>query len=214
VRHKRTRAYELLNWAKSHAFQPRQGIPGLESPTFCERHRKSLSHRQISREPQRPSGGRVADGVADNCHAQADALLTALLTTVTRQRFSRNLVRNSILDQVLQWAVQDLNLRPLACHAHISCSPALSDVQISSHRSTFGPLRFANVGSDLLALLTALLTEYLCRTCQGSFEPPSETFITWCILLVLGLNRNDHQLNLSHKLSRWSSWRFWQREYT
>jgi hypothetical protein len=29
------------------------------------------------------------------------------------------------------WAVQDLNLRPLACHAHISCSPPLSDVQIS-----------------------------------------------------------------------------------
>ena len=162
MRHKRTRAYELLNWAKSHAFQPRQGIPGLESPTFCERHRKSLSHRQISREPQRPSGGRVADGVADNCHAQADALLTALLTTVTRQRFSRNLVRNSILDQVLQWAVQDLNLRPLACHAHISCSPRLSELRISPNSSTNCPPTFACVCSNLLALLTPLLTECPC----------------------------------------------------
>ena len=57
------------------------------------------------------------------------------------------------------WAVQDLNLRPLACHAHISCSPALSDVQISPNGSTFCPPKFCGVCSYFLALLTALLTK-------------------------------------------------------
>jgi len=66
---------------------------------------KSLSHRQISRDPLRSSDGRVADGVADNFHTQTDALLTALLTTVKRCGFSRKLVRNSTLDQVLQWLI-------------------------------------------------------------------------------------------------------------
>ena len=168
ARHQRARAYELLNRLKLRAFQTRQGISGWKSPTFCERQRKPLSHWQISREPQRPSCGRVAGGDAGNCQTHADALLTALLTTVKRQRFSRNLVRNSILNQGLQWAVQDLNLRPLACHAHISCSPVLSDVQISANRSTFCPLRFAGARSNFLALLTALLTENLCILRNGS----------------------------------------------
>ena len=63
--------------------------------------------------------------------------------------------------------MQDLNLRPLACHAHISCSPTLSDVQISANRSTFCPLRFAGARSNFLALLTALLTECLLQLTQG-----------------------------------------------
>jgi hypothetical protein len=32
--HQRTRACELLNWAKSYAFQPRQGISELEKAIF------------------------------------------------------------------------------------------------------------------------------------------------------------------------------------
>ena len=49
------------------------------------------------------------------------------------------------------------------CHAHISCSPVLSDVQISPNRSTFCRLRFAGVYQDFPALLTALLTECPCN---------------------------------------------------
>ena len=58
------------------------------------------------------------------------------------------------------WAVQDLNLRPLAGHAHISCSALLYAVQISPNRSTFCPLRFAGECSNFLAFLTPLLTEF------------------------------------------------------
>ena len=64
------------------------------------------------------------------------------------------------------WAVPDLNLGPLACHAHISCSPPLSDVQISPHRSTFCPLRFVIEFTYSPALLTALLTKCLCMLCK------------------------------------------------
>jgi len=79
--------------------------------------------------------------------------------------------------------VQDLNLRPLACHAHISCSPVLSDIQISPNRSTFCPLRSADVCSGFLALLTALLTEYPCNLRKGSpnsvRESHLEDTISW-----------------------------------
>jgi hypothetical protein len=68
---------------------------------------------------------------------------------------------------VHEWAVQDLNLRPLARHAHISYSPALSDVQISPNRSTLCPLIFAAEFTKFLALLTTLLTKCPCRLRKG-----------------------------------------------
>ena len=79
--------------------------------------------------------------------------------------------------------MQDLNLRPLACHAHISCSPPLSDVQISRNRSTFCPLSFADVRSNFLGLLTNLLTECLCNLRKGSSISIRESYrkepISW-----------------------------------
>ena len=74
--------------------------------------------------------------------------------------------------------LRDLNLWPLVCHAHISCSPPLSDVQISSNRSTFCPLIFAAECTNLLALLTALLTKCPCRVCKGSIKPPHSDVIS------------------------------------
>ena len=58
---------------------------------------------------------------------------------------------------------QDLNIRPLASHAHISYSPVLSDVTICPNGSTFCPLRFAVERTSFLTLLTALLTKCLCK---------------------------------------------------
>ena len=49
-----------------------------------------------------------------------------------------------------------------ACHAHISCSPRLSELRISPNCSTNCPPTFACVCSNLLALLTPLLTECPC----------------------------------------------------
>ena len=74
--------------------------------------------------------------------------------------------------------------RPLAGHAHISCSPVLSDVQISPKGSTFCPLRFAGVCSNFLALLTALLTECLCNLCKGSSNSIGESFRKTTVLMV------------------------------
>jgi hypothetical protein len=87
---------------------------------------------------------------------------------------------------VHEWAVQDLNLRPLARHAHIPCSPPLSDVQISPNRSTFCPLKFVADRLNFFALLTALLTECLRTLCKGlSKTPYMITGATWIIRPLL-----------------------------
>ena len=71
VKHKRPRACELLNWAKSHAFQPRQGIPELIRANFL-RGIENCSH--------------IGKYLANLNGLQTHALLTALLTTDTFRR--------------------------------------------------------------------------------------------------------------------------------
>src|SRR5664280_130892 len=61
-----------------------------------------------------------------------------------------------------------LNHGPVARHAHISCSPLLSDVQNSPNRSTYCPQRFVVEFTYSPALLTALLTKRLCKPRKGS----------------------------------------------
>jgi hypothetical protein len=70
--HQRTRACELLNWAKSHAFQPRQGISELKKGQLSQRGIENRSHI-----------GKYFTNLND---LQTDELLTALLTTVTLRR--------------------------------------------------------------------------------------------------------------------------------
>jgi len=81
VKHKRTRACELLNWAKSRAYQPRQENPelrrgqpsprGIENPSHIGKYFANLNCLQT-------------DGVADNCHIQTEALLTTVTFRLKR----------------------------------------------------------------------------------------------------------------------------------
>jgi len=72
--HQRARVCELLNWAMSHAFQPRQGISELEKANFLREASKNRLH--------------IGQYFANLNDLQTDELLTALPTNDTFIRTS------------------------------------------------------------------------------------------------------------------------------